>query len=94
MASQYIALNIRDNALDVPSVNERWLSMETMLRTASLSGGKEINFNSASMNVAELKLKVAKVRQSSNRESAVSSERLVQKVIVKSDKAQDVVAGE
>ncbi|MCH8296050.1 transposase [Candidatus Poribacteria bacterium] len=75
--SAFLALSVKDNALDVPSVNERWLSMETMLRTASLSGKES---------------QVAKVRQLSNRESSDSFKRLVRKVSAKSDKAQDVVA--
>ena len=75
--SAFLALSVKDNALDVPSLNERWLSMETMLRAASLSGKES---------------QVAKVRQLSNRELNGSFKRLVQKVDVKQDKAQDVVA--
>ena len=77
--SAFLALSVKDNTLDVPSVNERWRSMETMLRAASLSAKES---------------QVAKVRQLSNREPNGSSERLVRKVKVKPDKAQDVVAEE
>ena len=88
--SAFLALSVKDNALDVPSVNERWLSMETMLRTASLSG-KQTDQSFLGL-ILSAESQVAKVRQLSNRESWDSSERLVRKVSAKSDKAQDVVA--
>lgn len=75
--SAFLALSVKSNALDVPSVNERWLSMETMLRTASLSKPES---------------QAVKVRFRPNRVAKATSERLVQKVLVKQDKAQDAVA--
>ena len=77
--SAFLALSVKDNALDVPSVNERWLSMETMLRTASLPKPES---------------QAVKVRFRPNRVAKATSERLVQKVDVKQDKAQDAVAEE
>ena len=67
-----------DDVLDVPSVNDRWRSMETVLRATSLCKENQ----------------VAKVRQLSSREPNGSLERLVHEVKVKLDKAPDVVTEE
>ena len=76
--SAFLALNVIDDVLDVPSVNDRWRSMETVLRATSLCKENQ----------------VAKVRQLSSREPNGSLERLVHEVKVKLDKAPDVVTEE
>ena len=87
--SAFLALSVKDNNLDVKVVNQRFGSMETMLRAASLS-----KTESQAVKVRRKSSRVVAQGECASHSFCVktASERLVCKVDAKSDKAQDVVA--